>query len=68
VHRFGDGRSDLASYVQVIQGDVDDLERMASLGGDQEEVPARERTGVLSNAGNAVWTRIEPLLPKRDLR
>jgi hypothetical protein len=47
VRRFGDGRSDLAGYVQVIQGHIDDLERMASLGGDQEEVLAREAPHIL---------------------
>jgi hypothetical protein len=44
---FGDGRSDLAGYVQVIQGHIDDLERMASLGGDQEEVLGREAPHIL---------------------
>ena len=43
---FGDGRSDRAGYVQVIQGHIDDLERMASLGGDQE-VLAREAPHIL---------------------
>jgi hypothetical protein len=47
VHLFGDGRSDLAGYVQVIQGHIDDSERMASLGGDQEEVLAREAPHIL---------------------
>jgi hypothetical protein len=47
VHLFGGGRSDLAGFVQVIQGHIDDLERMASLGGDQEEVLAREAPHVL---------------------
>jgi hypothetical protein len=47
VRLFGDGRSDLAGYVQVIQGHIDDLERMASLGGDQEEVLAREAPHIL---------------------
>jgi len=36
VHLYRDGRSDLAGFVQVIQGHSDDLERMASLGRDQE--------------------------------
>jgi hypothetical protein len=44
---FGDGRSDLAGYVQVIQGHIDDLECMASLGDDQEEVLAREAPHLL---------------------
>ena len=47
VRLFGNGRSDLAGYVQVIQGHIDDLERMASLGGDQEEVLAREAPHIL---------------------
>jgi hypothetical protein len=47
VRLFGDGRSDLAGYVQVIQGHIDDRERMASLGGDQEEVLAREAPHIL---------------------
>jgi hypothetical protein len=47
VRLFGDGRSDLAGYVQVIQGHIDDLERMVSLGGDQEEVLAREAPHIL---------------------
>ena len=46
VRLFGDGRLDLAGYVQVIQGHIDDLERMASLGGDQE-VLAREAPHIL---------------------
>ena len=46
VRLFGDGRSDRAGYVQVIQGHIDDLERMASLGGDQE-VLAREAPHIL---------------------
>ena len=46
VRLFGDGRSDLAGYVQVIQGHIDDLERMASLGGNQE-VLAREAPHIL---------------------
>ncbi len=47
VHLYRDGRSDLAGFVQVIQGHSDDLERMASLGGDQEVVLAREAPHVL---------------------
>jgi hypothetical protein len=47
VHLFGDGRSDLAGYVQIIQGHSDELEGMASLGGDQEEVLAREAPHIL---------------------
>jgi hypothetical protein len=47
VRHFGNGRSDLAGYVQVIQGHIDDLERMASLRGDQQEVLAREAPHIL---------------------
>jgi hypothetical protein len=47
VRLFGDGRSDAAGFVQVIQGHIDDWERMASLGGDQEEVLAREAPHIL---------------------
>jgi hypothetical protein len=47
VRLFGDGRSDLAGYVQVIQGHIDDLERLASLGGDQEKALAREAPHIL---------------------
>jgi hypothetical protein len=41
VHTYRDGGADQAGFVQVIQGHSDDLERMASLGRDQEEVLAR---------------------------
>jgi hypothetical protein len=47
VHLYRDGRSVLAGYVQVIQGHTDNLERMASLGGDQEDVLAREAPHIL---------------------
>ena len=47
VRLFGDGRSELAGYVQVIQGHIDELEGMASRGGDQEEVLAREAPHIL---------------------
>jgi hypothetical protein len=47
VHLYRDGRSDLAGYVEIIQGHTDNLERMASLGGDQEEVLAREAPHIL---------------------
>ena len=46
VRLFGDGRLDLAGYVQVIQGHIDDLERMAILGHDQK-VLAREAPHIL---------------------
>jgi hypothetical protein len=47
VHLYRNGRSNVAGFVQVIQGHSDDLERMASLGGDQEEVLARDAPHVL---------------------
>jgi hypothetical protein len=47
VRQVGNGRLELAGYVQVIQGHTDDLERMASLGGDQQEVLAREAPHLL---------------------
>jgi hypothetical protein len=47
VHTYRDGGADQAGFVQVIQGHSDDLERMASLGRDQEEVLAREAPHIL---------------------
>ena len=47
VHTYRDGGADEAGFVQVIQGHSDDLERMASLGRDQEEVLAREAPHIL---------------------
>jgi hypothetical protein len=47
VHIFRDGGADQAGFVQVIQGHSDDLERMASLGCDQDEVLAREAPHIL---------------------
>jgi hypothetical protein len=47
VHTYRDGGSDRAGFVQVIQGHRDDLERMVSLGRDQEEVLAREAPHIL---------------------
>jgi len=47
VHLYRDGSSDQAGFVQVIQGHTDDLERMASLGRDQEEVLARDAPHIL---------------------
>jgi hypothetical protein len=45
VHLFGDGRSDLAGFVQVIQGHIDDLERMATSGATRRRSwPERRRT------------------------
>jgi hypothetical protein len=47
VHTYRDGGSDQAGFVQVIQGHSDDLERMASLGRDQEEILARDAPRIL---------------------
>jgi len=47
VHIYRDGGSDQAGFVQVIQGHSDDLERMASLARDQDEVLAREAPHIL---------------------
>jgi hypothetical protein len=47
VHTYRDGGADEAGFVQVIQGHSDDLERMASLGRDQEEALARQAPHVL---------------------
>jgi hypothetical protein len=47
VHTYRDGTSDQAGFVQVIQGHTDDMERMASLGRDHEEVLAREAPHIL---------------------
>jgi hypothetical protein len=47
VRLFGEGRWEGAGYVQVVQGHLDELEGMASLGGDQEEALAREAPHIL---------------------
>jgi hypothetical protein len=47
VHLYRDGGSDQAGFVQVIQGHSDDLERMAGLGRDHEEVVARQAPHLL---------------------
>jgi len=47
VHIYRDGGSDQAGFVQVIQGHTDDIERMASLGRDQDDVLAREAPHLL---------------------
>jgi hypothetical protein len=47
VHCYGNGDADEAGFVQVTQGHSDDLERMASLGRDQDEVLARQAPHVL---------------------
>ena len=47
VHTYGEGGADEAGFVQVIQGHSDDLERMASLGRDQDKVLAGDAPHVL---------------------
>jgi hypothetical protein len=47
VHLYRDGGADEAGFVRVIQGHSDDLERMASLAREQDEVLAREAPHVL---------------------
>jgi hypothetical protein len=47
VHTYGDGGSDQAGFVQVIQGHAGDIERMVSLGRDQEELEAGHAPHVL---------------------
>jgi hypothetical protein len=47
VHLFREGRCEQAGFVQVTQGRGDDLERMASLGRDQEDDLAREAPHIL---------------------
>jgi hypothetical protein len=47
VHTYGEGGADAAGFVQLVQGHSDDLERMVSLGRDQEEVLAREAPHIL---------------------
>jgi hypothetical protein len=47
VHLYREGGADEAGFVQVIQGHSDDIEHMAGLGRDQEEVLAREAPHIL---------------------
>ena len=47
VHTYRDGGSDQAGFVQVIQGHTEDMERMVSLGCDQEEVLTRDAPHIL---------------------
>jgi hypothetical protein len=47
VHSYRDGGSDQAGFVQVVQGHSDDLERMVSLGRDQDDSQARDAPYVL---------------------
>jgi hypothetical protein len=47
VHTYRDGGVEEAGFVQVIQGHTDHMERLVSLGRDQEEVLAREAPHIL---------------------
>ncbi len=47
VHSYRQDHADNAGFVQVIQGHIDDMERMVSLSRDQAEVPAREAPHIL---------------------
>jgi hypothetical protein len=47
VHIYRDGGADQAGFVQVTQGHSDDLEHMASLAREQDEVLAREAPHIL---------------------
>jgi hypothetical protein len=47
VHIYRDGGSDQAGFVQVLQGHADDMERMVSLGRNQDDVLAREAPHIL---------------------
>jgi hypothetical protein len=47
VHFYRDGGSAQAGFVQVIQGHTDDMERMISLGRNQDDVLAREAPHIL---------------------
>jgi hypothetical protein len=47
VHSYRDGGSDQAGFVQVVQGHTEDMERMVSLGRDQDDSQARDAPYVL---------------------
>jgi hypothetical protein len=74
VHTYGEGGADEAGFVQVIQGYSDDLERMAGLGRDQEEVLARRAPQILGMtvAEHADWpgdfTQIVYFTSEQDAR
>jgi hypothetical protein len=57
VHTYRNGGADEASFVQVLQGYSDNLERLATFGRDQEEVLAREAPHILAMtvAEHANW-------------
>lgn len=48
VHSFRQGDADTAGFVQVIQGHVHDMERVASLGRDQDKALASDAPHILS--------------------
>ncbi len=58
VHIYRDGGADQAGFVQVIQGHSDDLEHMASLAREQDEVLARDAPHILgvTVAEHADWS------------
>jgi hypothetical protein len=74
VHTYRDGRVDQAGFVQVIQGSSGELERMAGLGRDQQEVLARQAPHILGMtvAEHADWpgdfTQILYFTSERDAR
>jgi hypothetical protein len=47
VYTYRDGGSDQAGFVQVVQGHTEDMERMVSLGRDQDDSQARDAPYVL---------------------
>jgi hypothetical protein len=57
VHTYRNGGADEASFVQVLQGYSDNLERLAAFGRDHEEVLAREAPQILGMtvAEHADW-------------
>jgi hypothetical protein len=74
VHIYRNRGADEAGFVQVIQGYSDDIERMASLGRDQEEVLARKAPQILGMtlAEHADWpgdfTQIVYFTSEQDAR
>jgi hypothetical protein len=74
VHTYGNGGADEAGFVQVLQGYSDDIERMASLGRDQEEALARRAPQILGMtlAEHADWpgdfTQIVYFTSEQDAR
>jgi hypothetical protein len=74
VHSYRNGGADGAGFVQVIQGYRHDMERMASLGRDQEKVLARKAPQILgvTLAEHADWpgdfTQIVYFTSEQDAR